>query len=549
MSRNRLIFTLAFLGIIIGAVAAIHFLPKHYMVGESLFESTVFWNDHEAFIFLDTNRTGRAANVVQDEIAARRYGYLMLLLGMGDRFSADHPIAYRLLPSGELTETPLPLNATFYGKWSLREGNLQLTPRPTRGEYGRFRAGFLWDGTKFVAVAPGNGRAASVDSETVQSDDVADDDADSSFLAAAARKEFKSAGWHWKRLTAFEPNGVSVTLPVKLGGSAFALSMDEFPPRTEDAHLDSLTFGVKSLEVSRTGGAPQTQTIWSQKGWQAISKAEFDQEALKSGRLPNLPFGTLFLWLAVFVFLVVWRFGSWAHLFFSLFTMKGRALKNMGTSYSFPPAVPGQFPKLDTEKLDYYTREFEGMGFTRLGDFSMVSDAPKPIPSFCRLFVNTKQHCFGTAFQFFPMGKSPRALKCGIASHLDDGWDLGFGDRKPIAASSLVRRPRGIGVNMPEATPYELLNAFLQMRTQVCQDLGISPLKNDTLEAYIARLQASHKDIRESVRRRSFAVGVPQVYWRKFSLLKTKQEYVWLGDYPKEAERRKQGSVMRAPAL
>lgn len=102
---------------------------------------------------------------------------------------------------------------------------------------------------------------------------------------------------------------------------------------------------------------------------------------------------------------------------------------------------------------------------------------------------------------------------------------------------------------MPEATPYELLNAFLQMRTQVCQDLGVSPLKSDTLEAYVQQMQASHKDIRESVKRRSFAVGVPQVYWRKFSLLKTKQEYVWLGEYPKEAERRKQGSVMRAPAL
>lgn len=45
MSRNRLIFTLSFLGIVISAVVAIHFLPKHYTVGESMLEPTVFWNN------------------------------------------------------------------------------------------------------------------------------------------------------------------------------------------------------------------------------------------------------------------------------------------------------------------------------------------------------------------------------------------------------------------------------------------------------------------------------------------------------------------------
>ena len=42
-------------------------------------------------------------------------------------------------------------------------------------------------------------------------------------------------------------------------------------------------------------------------------------------------------------------------------------------------------------------------------------------------------------------------------------------------------------------------------------------------------------------RKKSFVRGLPEVYLRRFTLLKTKPEYVWLGDYPKEAERRKQG--------
>ena len=54
-------------------------------------------------------------------------------------------------------------------------------------------------------------------------------------------------------------------------------------------------------------------------------------------------------------------------------------------------------------------------------------------------------------------------------------------------------------------------------------------------------MQRSVAEMREAVQQKSFVKGLPEVYLRKFSLLKTKPEYVWLGDYPKEAEQRKQG--------
>lgn len=94
---------------------------------------------------------------------------------------------------------------------------------------------------------------------------------------------------------------------------------------------------------------------------------------------------------------------------------------------------------------------------------------------------------------------------------------------------------------MPDATSSELLQAFLKMREQVCLDLGISPVNDDSLEAFINKAQRATTEMREAVKEKSFIKGLPEVYLRKFSLLKTKPEYVWLGDYPKEAERRKQG--------
>jgi hypothetical protein len=132
-------------------------------------------------------------------------------------------------------------------------------------------------------------------------------------------------------------------------------------------------------------------------------------------------------------------------------------------------------------------------------------------------------------------------LKCSIQSCLQNFWTLSFSDRKPQAASSLMRRPKALGICMPDVNPSELLQAFLKMREQVCLDLGIQAVNDDTLEAYIAKSQRSATEMREAVQNKSFVKGVPEVYLRKLSLLQTKPEYVWLGDYPKEAEQRRQG--------
>ena len=101
---------------------------------------------------------------------------------------------------------------------------------------------------------------------------------------------------------------------------------------------------------------------------------------------------------------------------------------------------------------------------------------------------------------------------------------------------------------MPEASLSELMQAFLKMREQICLDLGISVVRDDTLEAYIAKVQRSVSEMREAVQVKNFAKGLSEVYYRKFALLKTNPEYVWLGDYPKEAEQRKTGYPVPAGA-
>lgn len=538
MTRNRIVVVLIFLGLIAAAVGGYAILPKQYGMGQRLNQTLIFWNDREAFFFLHTSTIGRSSNFLSDKLEKTKYGYLLFLFAGRSQFYEYSVSAYRLLASGELQSLGLPDQATIYGSWTLENGKLQLATADT--EYGH-PTGFRWDGEKFIAIPPQKQQPQAGGNAKLSADDLdEDEDREGGLLSASARKALKDAGWHFKDLSGFMQEQQS-TLAINLGQAAFNLTITNVPFKVAGTpRFDPLAFGTKSLQISGSDQPEKPQTLWSKQGWQSIAKNEFERHTQQSGQATRLP-ASLWVWLALFGLAMLWRFEAWVHLLLSFLGLKGRVLKNMPTSYTFPPATPAQFPALDTAALERYTQEFESLGFIRLLDFSLVSNAPQPIPSFCRLYVHTRYHCFAEVGQIFPRGKTPLVLACSIQSVLQDGWSLTFSDRKPLAAGSLIRRRKALSVSMPGTATSALLQAFVQMRDQVCQDLGISPMKDDTLEAYIAKVQRNAGDMREAVKEKNFATAVSHVYYRKFSLLKTREEYTWLGDYPKEAERRKQG--------
>lgn len=539
MTRSKALLTLIPFLLVAGVFVLFTFLPKQYRVGERMANTVVFWNDKEAFVFLNVSTTGQSSNILQDKIASHKYGFWALLLTQTPGFYEQSTTAYHLLGSGELQTFPLPPKTAAYGSWSLQDGQLQLTPF----DFGsNDQHGFRWDGEKFVSIPPQPKPQPHANSSSkLDPDDSADEEEESGGYLGASRKLFKDAGWHTKQLTGYEGKGNQATLPIQLGESSFNLIVTSFPLNVHRTpQFDLLSAGAKSIELTGPGISPQQQGLWTQNGWHPISKKEYELRSLQSGRAVRFP-ATMWIWLAIALLLVCWKLYAWLHLIFNLFTTKSRVLKNMATAYSFPPATTAQFPSLDTTALDRYTREFESMGFAPLLDFSLVSDKQSTVPNFCRLFASTRYHCFASVSQFFPRGKEPMPLKCSLECSLQDGWSIAFSDRKPQAAGSLIRRRKAIGVSMPDVSISELFQAFIKMRDQVCMDLGISPLKEDTLEAFTAKVQRSTTEMRDAVREKNFATGVPQFYFRKLSLLKSKPEHVWLGDYPKEAERRRQG--------
>lgn len=541
MDRKRATVLLVLLLLVATVVAAFKFWPKRYTIGESMPQALVLWHGEDAFVFVTINTLGRTRNIVQDKLSGTKYGYLALMLGGYMDFSKQDVIAYHLAAAGKLDRFPLPDRTTTLGSWSLVDGHLQLTPL-TGSAKGAL--GFRWDGAKFVSVASAQSHVQSqpAPSSTLSADDDDEEDLGYGVLDKTARQQFKGAGWHYKFLNGYNSSGTTqATLPIGLTGNLYNLTIESSAFKQNGVvGFDPLSYGTRSLEISGDKFASGPQILWSRRGWQPIAREDYDRLRQQYGRrgyqTPNS-----WIWLVVLAVLFLWRFSSWLQILFTFATVKRRVLNNMATSFSFPPATPAQFPMLELDALERYTRELEGMGFTRLLDFSLVSNSRTNPPSFCRLFANTRHHCFAVASQFFPKGKSPLPLRCSLESSLQNGWTLNFADRKPQATSSLLRRRRALGVSMPEATTSELLQAFLKMRDQVCLDLGISPLNDDSLEAYVQKTQRSITELREAVQGKNFVKGLPEVYLRKFSLLKTKPEYIWLGDYPKEAEQRRQG--------
>jgi hypothetical protein len=543
MSRWKL-WTLVALAALIAAAACLYtVLPKQYEVGEQLLQTTIFWNDQEAFVFLKTGTNGRVENALLKKLRSARSFYWAILLGGGHQFFDQDARAFHLSASGEWEDLPLPGRPTLDGDWTLVNGNLQLTPRVDFDH----RSGFAWDGQKFVVIAaPLPPKKPNAGTTLAPDDDSEEDDGSYGFLNSAARKAFKEQGWHYKVVQPYDLQASQATLPIAFQDHSFALTVTYFPKAAPRAEFDFMAYGIKRLELASSSNPQAIRTIWNQAGWQTVSKAEFDRLAARSGRNFEMPY-SIWIWLAALLFLVFWKFTGWFFLASQLFGAKRRVLNNMATVYSFPPAMPSQFSQLDTAELERYTREFEQLGFVRLADLSLVANTPKPIPNFCRLFVHTRNHCFAEVSQIFPPRKRPLPLRCSIQSTLTEGWTLAFANRKPQAAGAMLRRKMALSVSMPEASTYEVLQAFLQMRRQVCDDLGISVSNGDTLDAYYAKVQRAAMEMREAVSQRSFATILPHFYYRKFALLKTKPEYVWLGDYPKLAEQRKRGFPTAEP--
>ena len=532
MKKTTLI-ALVLVGLIAAAGLALHLLPKKYSVREVRSTTFAAWKNDELLIFIDSTRMARQENVLEQRLRTMKksseWGLLLLLL-QGRFVISQETLAYHLADGAE-QRIYLPWNSTLHN-WAAVHGDFVATGWTPDSDAWR------WNGHEFVRLTPGERNELKIQAGQTKVEVKPDDEDEDSYDPYQLLKHW---GWHYKNLYSVPKQIVELPISLKTAGT---LKLEIAPAENENAQ-DPLEGGVASgaITLNGEGLTPSTQTLAPglSGGWREISKAEFETMASKQPQSPRPAGSWYFLFLLAILCL---RFlPMLAHLL-TFLGLKKKIVRSVPGRYSFPSAVPEQYPMLDREALDRYTRDFEGLGFTRIGDYSLApADPAKPIPVFVRLFSHLRQQCFAETGQVFPPGKTPMPFGCAIMSSLEEDWKVTTADRKPLPAQVLIRLPRSLSRSFPGMPVSSLFDKFIQFRSQVCADLGIRPLSNATLQDYIADQQKHAAIRRETVANRSLTVGLGKYYGQKFGMNQDKDCYEWLGDYPKFAAERSGGLV------
>jgi len=543
MSRKRLI-----LGCSAGIIAVyvlLSLLPKQYEVLESRSGVLVLWKGDNLFVLEDRRLTGRAENIVERklrEASEKSSAAIVLFLFMPHSMVPldEAGLGYHI-SQGTVEPVNLPAGFNMYA-WSILDGELvNRTPGSS----------WKWNGRSFIPLSAVQERVLMEQEEATSRKSVTlDVNAPGENEHFDGYKNLEAGGWHCKPLLPLDSQLHDVILPIVLGNrDHLTITMHragDDPTSTSTGRLEQWS-RAGSVEITMQGHssvlAPEMQGHFKQ-----ISKSEYQRLVSQSLSANSaLKYFSYFSWMwVVFLLFVSLRF-HWIFQILSIFGTKKRIANNLAEGYSMPPVVPEQFPALDRGSLEECSRQIEQLGFIRLGDYSLVPTSKAlVIPVFVRLFAHSRYKCFAQAQQIFPPGKAPHPFGCAITAELENDWRITVSNRKPLPGAVFLRLPQSIARSFPGAPVSELMLKFVDFREKVCADLGVRPLSNDSLENFVRLQQKTAIQNREAVKSKSLSVGLVQYYKRKLGFGMNKQQYEWLGDYPKVAMSRKAGGSFTA---
>ncbi len=207
---------------------------------------------------------------------------------------------------------------------------------------------------------------------------------------------------------------------------------------------------------------------------------------------------------------------------------KSTFLNNIPDDLDFRPARRADFPKLDEEKLERYTQDFEALGFKRLLDYTLVTDVESENQAFGRLFVHPEEHCFGEINQICSPSGAGAPMRCNMTSFLEEGWSISTGDRQTSKYSYAMRRPRGLWRSLAGESVADVFRVNLALRKKIAKALELEVLTDDTSEAYFKRERKNNDERKAVVRRRNGLMLILELW-----LFDKNPKREWLGQFGK----------------
>lgn len=251
------------------------------------------------------------------------------------------------------------------------------------------------------------------------------------------------------------------------------------------------------------------------------------QGALHSLGVPGwlAPVVAVVILAAVAVPVALGLFGRW---------IKSRLLAGMPTEMEFLPATPAEFADLDTVSLGRYTRALEALGFRHALDYRPRNELSQNSSGFGRLFLHPGDLCYAEVNQAFTREGTKAGMGCNILSILEEGWSLSSSDRDPAALRMiwLWRQPRVLWSRHPGATPVDILNAHMERRDQLTDDLGLRARPDPSAQAYFDHEQAACGLRKRALERKNPLICLYE-YWQQGR----RPASEWLGEYRRRARK------------
>lgn len=215
--------------------------------------------------------------------------------------------------------------------------------------------------------------------------------------------------------------------------------------------------------------------------------------------------------------------------------IKSRLLSRLPDQLDWQPVDPQITAGVDQESLAKATDEVEALGFWLQLDSQITDKYRQRATNFSRLFIHPEYHCFAELNQLVASDGQPTPLRFMIVSLLSDDWTLTSGNREweAIKTTWIWRQPRVLWTSHPQASPAELLDAHLERRAQLVEDLGITVRSGLTPGVFFEHEQRASTKRKRALRQRNGLVAAMELL-----TVDKHPRREWLGDYPQVASER-----------
>jgi hypothetical protein len=215
--------------------------------------------------------------------------------------------------------------------------------------------------------------------------------------------------------------------------------------------------------------------------------------------------------------------------------IKSRLLARLPDQLDWQPVDPQVTAGVDQESLAKATDEVESLGFWLQLDSQITDKYRQQATNFSRLFIHPEHHCFAELNQLVASDGRPTPLRFMIVSLMSDGWTLTSGNREweAIKTTWIWRQPRVLWTSHPQASPAELLDAHLERRAQIVEDLGITVRSDLNPGVFFDHEQRASVKRKRSLQNRNGLVAAVELM-----TVDKHPRREWLGDYPHVASER-----------